>query len=812
MPADEPYPRRPGGSLKRPLWRALPLTVLLTDSSGRIRDANRDYLSFLDRPFREVEGARLEDFLRSDDSLAGEAEGGPPLSGVRAFQTPRGETSLARLETAAAHGGDGEELGLLTVVREADGRWPGRCPEGVGASLRTVFDNVYDAIFLHDTRGRIVDVNDKMLAMYGVDRAEALRFDISDFSAPEARVDDLPAIWDDVMAGRPRFFEWKARRLRSGETFDVEVYLSRLEPPGGPIIMANVRDVTGRKAAERDLKLAARVFESSIEGIMVTDARGIVLRVNPAFERITGYDRDEVLGRNPRMLKSDRHPESFYRGMWRSLLTDGLWEGEIWNRRKSGEAYPQWLSISAITDDKGGVANYVGVFHDVSESKRREEQIRRLAYHDPLTGLPNRALLKDRVRTAVAMGKRHGRKLALLFMDLDNFKQINDSLGHARGDELLQEVGERLLGAVRQADTVARLGGDEFVVLALELLRAEDALAAARRIKEAMDDPFPLAGQAFRITTSIGIALYPEDGDDPETLLTNADTAMYRAKNDGRNTYRLFTPAMNDEALRRLRLDSDLRGGLERGEFHLAFQPKVRLAGPSVSGAEALLRWTRKGEAVSPAEFIPLAEQSGFIAQLDAWVLEEACRAALPWAGEREDFTLAVNVSAHQFRSRGLPDLVAGVLERTGYPAEKLELELTETAVMREPQAAAQELRRIADIGVGVVIDDFGTGYSSLYYLKRFPIRALKIDQSFVKDLPDDPGDIAITTAVISMCKALELSVVAEGVETTRQLNFLLGLGCAECQGYLYAPPLPPGEFADLLRTGLASGRSGRAG
>jgi len=669
-------------------------------------------------------------------------------------------------------------------------------------SLRVIFDGVYDAILIHDDAGNILDVNEKMLDLYQVSRQEALASSIADdLSATDNPRGSLATLWTQALDGQPQFFEWKARRPGTGKTFDVEVYLRRIPLGGREVIMANIRDITERRKAEHERLLASKVYQGSLEGITITDHRARIISVNPAFTKITGYRPEEVLGRNPRVLKSHLHDKAFYKAMWRSLIQDGQWEGEIWNRRKNGEVYPEWLSISAVHDEQDRLQYYVAVFHDITEIKASQEKLKHQAYHDVLTGLPNRLLLKDRIATTLAHMARSGQKMALLFLDIDNFKHINDSLGHPVGDQLLIGVATRLRETMRNEDTVARLGGDEFVVM-VEALESENlAIATAARLLEAFHAPFFVKGHELMITSSIGIALYPDDGEDPETLMKNADMAMYRAKEKGRNNFQLYTPALNERAVRRLSLERDLRKALELDEIQAWFQPRVSLRNGAILGAEALARWIKSdGTVIPPREFIPLAEETGLIIPLGEQILEKACRQAKAFqdAGHQEHY-LSVNISPRQFRQQDLPGMVEGVLARTGLHSHLLEIEITEGSLMHDVRKAMSMLHILRDLGLSVAIDDFGTGYSSLAYLKHFPLGALKIDQSFIRGIPKDPSDIAITTTIISMAQSLDLKVVAEGVETPQQLHFIMGLRCDEYQGYLFSKPLPPDKYLEML-------------
>ncbi|HSR36448.1 MAG TPA: EAL domain-containing protein, partial [Desulfurivibrionaceae bacterium] len=586
----------------------------------------------------------------------------------------------------------------------------------------------------------------------------------------------------------------KVRHVRT------EAELTR-DAKGRPLRMfGTVHDISEQRKATEELHLAANVFESSIEGILITDPSGRIEKVNRAFTEITGYSEEEALGKNPRILKSDRHDAAFFAAMWQALTQEGKWQGEIWNRRKNGEVYPQWLTITAIRDAKRRLSHYVAVFHDMTAIKVHEERLRYQAHHDALTTLPNRVLFRERLGLAMGYAQRHESKLALLFLDLDNFKRINDSLGHTVGDLILKEVAVRLKHCVREKDTVARHGGDEFIVLLEGVEHENDAIHAARRITEAIEPPFVLQEHELYLSASIGIAYYPEDGSDHETLIRNADTAMYRAKEEGRNTFQVFTPSMTQRVSDWLAVENSLRRALDRREFLLHYQPKIDLVSGKIVGAEALVRWKNsQGQLVSPRDFIPLAEDSGLVVAIGEWVLEQACRDAKTWCDQGFHIQVSVNLSPRQFRQEDLTDMVAATLKKTGLPTECLGFEITEGTVMDNEQRALAVLGRLREMGITLSVDDFGTGYSSLYYLKHLPIDELKIDRRFIRDLPGHEDDCAIVAAIVSMAKSLKLKVVAEGVEERGQLAFLRERGCEQMQGYLFSRPVPFDELLAML-------------
>ena len=578
-----------------------------------------------------------------------------------------------------------------------------------------------------------------------------------------------------------------------------ENYVYKL--PSGEIV-AIYDDVSERRQSEENLRLAAKVFESSAEGIVITDSAGNILKVNDAFSRITGYSPSEILGETPRLLKSGRHDKDFYRKMWTSLLETGHWQGEIWNKRKNGEIYPEWMSIGNVKNDKGETTHFVGTFTDITQRKAAEERINYLAHHDALTGLPNRTLLHDRTTQALAACQYQHNKSALLLIDLDRFKNINESLNHDFGDRLLKLVAERLGGCIRALDTLARSGGDEFVVLMAEVHNLNEITAMAKNILAAMNQPFQLEGQEIIITSSIGISVYPDDGDNTPTLLKNADVAMYRAKELGRNNCQFYTQDMNVRTFETLVLENSLRHALALRQFELHYQPQVGIAGGAIVGVEALIR-LRHPELgmVSPANFIPIAEETGLIVPIGEWVIQQACLQAKAWHEQGHGgLCVAVNLSARQFRQPGLVAAVEQALAASGLPPGCLELELTESILMQDTEETLATLHQFKVMGVQLSIDDFGTGFSSLGYLKRFNLDKLKIDQSFVRDITSDPNDLAIARAVIALGHSLNLKVIAEGVETAEQLALLRENGCDEMQGYYFSRPLPAGEISRFLQ------------
>jgi len=559
------------------------------------------------------------------------------------------------------------------------------------------------------------------------------------------------------------------------------------------------RDITQRLADEARLKLASKVFESSLDAIFVTDEEYRVIAVNPSCEQLTGYSQAELLGQPARAFFSELSEAAFIEELMQQLGKEGLWEGEVWNRRKNGKSYLCLASMVRVQGEQGAAIQYIGFFKDLSETHAARKRIEELAYNDALTGLPNRLLLAERVEQALNFADRNGGSFALLFLDLDRFKHINDSLGHLFGDRVLIEVSERLKGCLRHADTAARLGGDEFVLL-LNQADAHGAEITARRVLDALSRPFALDAMAFTVTCSIGIALYPGDGVTMDDLVKNADSAMYHVKERGRSDFRFYQRQMNIGLLSRMKLDHAMRQALENNDFCLHYQPQVDLANGHIFGAEALIRWHDKELGnIPPARFIPVAEETGVIVAIGNWVLAEAIRQCAQWHAQGRTLTVAVNVSALQFQQANFVDGVAEALRATSLPPEMLELELTESILIRDVDDALARLEALAELGVRMSIDDFGTGYSSLSYLKRFPIHKLKIDQSFISDLSLDDSDAAIVTAIIHLAQALKLRVIAEGVETEMQRQFLVSAGCDEFQGFLCTQALSPEEFEQFI-------------
>ncbi|KPY34482.1 Sensory box/GGDEF domain/EAL domain-containing protein [Pseudomonas syringae pv. primulae] len=566
---------------------------------------------------------------------------------------------------------------------------------------------------------------------------------------------------------------------------------------GEDCLLTISRDVTERQHMQEKLHLAATVFESTAEGVLITDTRQRIHAVNRAFSEITGYSETEAIGHTPRLLASGQHDSAFYAAMWHQLTAEGHWQGEIYNRRKNGDIYPSWLTISAVRNKDDLITHFVAVFADISSLKHAQARLDYQAHHDPLTGLPNRTLFENRLQTALLHSEESGSLGAVLFLDLDRFKHINDSLGHPVGDLLLKGIAQRLKEHLRDIDTVARLGGDEFIVLLPGLLQPSDAVSIANKLLACFSAPFQAGEHEFFISSSIGCSLFPNDGTDVATLVKNADAAMYRSKAKGRNRVESYTRDLTSQASERIALEQELRRALDRNELSLSFQPKTSLQTNSMVGAEALIRWSHPtfGE-VPPEHFIPLAEENGMILQIGDWVIEQACLQMHAWRKTHKPFgPLSVNLAGAQLRQPHLVTRIEQLLADNGLEPGCLQLEITENFIMSQTQEALAVLHKLKKLGVQLAIDDFGTGYSSLSYLKRLPLDILKIDQSFVRGLPEDTHDAAIVRAIIALGRSMQLTVIAEGVENSEQQQFLAAEGCEQMQGYIVSLPLPPEEF-----------------
>ncbi len=651
------------------------------------------------------------------------------------------------------------------------------------ASFELILSTITDGVVVVDQLGKVVYAN----------RSAEIIFERGELAGKDLAIPLHPAgSFQDINLIRRSGIGWA--ELRS----------SPITWNQRPAFVIGVRDITERKKNEINMRQAAAVIESTREGLMVTDTEKRIVRINPAFTEITGYTADEVIGKTPQILRSGRHDAKFYADMWASIVNSGHWQGEIWNRRKNGETYPELMSIDVVKDSEGKLCNYVSVFTDISKLIHTQSELDFLAHHDPLTRLPNRLLLLSRLHHGIQRALRDGKFLALLMIDLDRFKDINDSFGHLAGDELLQQAAARLLLNLREIDTVCRLGGDEFTVLLEDNAGTADAAHVASEIIRDLSEPYYLSnGAEVRIGASVGISIFPGHASTAEQMLQQADSALFQAKTDGRGCFAYFSEKLTDAARERIDTEVRLRRAISQGELRVFYQPQIDIVSRRIIGAEALVRWQDPNEGlILPARFIHIAEVTGLIGELDDWVLHETCKQGQRWlAAGLPPLTLAVNLSAYQFLQGDISSTVGRVLRDSGFPPANLELELTESALMKRETESIQILNQLRALGVRLAIDDFGTGYSSLAYLKLFPLDVLKIDKRFIDDVPTHRDDMEIVAAIVAMAHSLRLKVLAEGVENEHQLNYLKTLGCDQFQGYLCSPALPAAEFEKLLKS-----------
>ncbi len=659
-------------------------------------------------------------------------------------------------------------------------------------------------IWEHDHQTGKSSWNPSLCAILDLSQGPATIADCFELIHPEDRANVTTCINGSLNTGQEIYLAEVRMRHRDGHWVWMEIRGQAVQKTsqGEPLLTIGIMtDISRRKQADAAQRLSATVFTGINDSICITDPSGNILLTNNAFSKITGYSADELLGKNPRILHSGLHGQAFYRSMWDSIIRQDNWQGEITNRRKDGELVIEWLSISAVRDTTGRLTHYVGILSDLSERKAAAERIQYLSSFDPLTDLPNRNLFADRLNQALFNAHRFNRQTAIILLDLDRFRFINETLGPPVGDEILVEVARRLNLQVREGDTVGRRSGNEFGFVMANLSQEHDAIALAQRILEAISVPFVVCGQTLVITASIGISMSPRDGTSPDELLKTADTALSRAKAAGRNTFRFYSPKMDADAARRLGLEAALRAALQNNELAVYYQPQISLETGNIIGMEALLRWNNPlfGN-VSPAEFIPIAEETGLIIPIGEWVLRTACLQTRKWLDlGLISLRVAVNLSTRQFRQANLEQIVAQALADTGLTAGALELEITESAFIDDVEQAIELCRTLKKLGIKLSLDDFGTGYSSLSYISHFPFDKLKIDQSFISNIIDNPVNAAIATAAIVMARSLNLSVLAEGVETEAQANFLRGRRCDAMQGFLFSRPLPACDFEQLL-------------
>jgi diguanylate cyclase (GGDEF)-like protein/PAS domain S-box-containing protein len=791
-----------------------PCGISLVDADLKVVGYNAEFRRMLGFPADLFAGGNpvpLEAFLRFNagrgeygDAAAAEAYIARILAAATEFKPHCFERTRPDGTVLEIRGSPLPNGGLITSYTDITDRK--RAEAQIHALLdrqQQIFDNAHAGIILLKDR-QIIVCNQRTAELFGYPDAAAMtgmstRCFYGDEAAWQAdgrvlyeRLRDQGYSDDEVQYCR-----------RNGETFWCHRTGRPLDPAApydGSIWVFS--DMTEKRRQDEQLRLSNTVFDNSSEALMITDRENRIVSVNKAFTTVTGFAAADVLGRDPSLLKSGRHDVAFFAAMWQALRERGIWQGEIWDRRKNGDIYPKWLSIAVVRDAQGEICNYVAAFSDITERKAAESRIQFLAHHDSLTALPNRVLLRDRYDHAVGAAKRGRQLIGVLFLDLDHFKRINDTHGHRVGDLLLIGVAHRVKGLLRESDTLSRLGGDEFIILLEEQDALEQISRVAEKILAALDIPFEIETQSFHTSCSIGIAVYPHDGTEFDVLLQKADTAMYAAKAAGRNAFSFFDERMNADAAARLKLHSDMRRALHKNEFRLAYQPQYALRDSRLCGVETLLRWSgADGSPICPGQFIPIAEENGLIIPLGQWVMHEACVQARKWLDQGMALRTAINVSGVQIYRSDLPRILREVLHDTGVPPALIEVEFTESTLMADTEVFQDVIAALKGLGVSVAIDDFGTGYSSLSYLKRFRVDRLKIDRSFVTDIPGDDDDKAIVRAVIGLARSLKLETIAEGVETMQQMKFLRAHGCHVAQGFLLGRPMAVEGIGALIRT-----------
>ena len=755
--------------------------------------------------------AHEEDFLAIGKAYANIERDGA-IQNELEFVRKDGQKVWVDIRGSALHGQASDSLWILVDVTKRK-----QSDDILLASetkFRTLFDGSSDAILMLDEKG-FFDSNQAALNLFGLNSQEQLRqYHPADLSPPkQACGNDSRTLAkhyiDTAMQNGTVHFDWLHKRADTEAIFVADITHTSMTLNGKLLLQTTIRDITERKHIEESLRIAASAFETQ-DGMMVTDANNVILRVNKSFTTITGYSEEEAVGQTPRLLSSGRHDKAFYMTIWERLRNEGAWSGEIWNRRKNGDIYPEYLSITVVRDPLGSVSHYVASLTDITKMLSAEHEIQRLAFFDTLTNLPNRRLFFDRLKQALTENRRTNQSSAILFLDLDDFKILNDTLGHDMGDLLLQKVADRLSSCVRASDTVARLGGDEFVVLLKDLsMKNLEAVAQARDIAEKIlftfNKAFLLGTDTHQSTSSIGISLCGGDGEkSADKLLKEADIAMYNAKAEGRNTLRFFDPKMQEAITIRASMEQDLRKAIEQNQFQLHYQIQVDSNGQAL-GAEALIRWFHPARGmISPFDFIPIAEVTGLILPIGQWVLDTACAQLKKWQQNplTQHLIIAVNVSAKQFHHDDFVEQVLATIARHDINATRLKLELTESMLVANISDIIIKMDALSKTGIQFSLDDFGTGYSSLQYLKKLPLNQLKIDQSFVRDIVTDASDRSIVRTIIMMAHSLDINVIAEGVETAEQRQFLLDSGCTSYQGYLFSKPVPIDEFEVLLKKG----------
>ncbi len=776
----------------------------LFDHHGKLVLHNRRFLDFYPWLDRIVAGGLTLDDMHKENGKHLEVVTDEAARKADGMNVAAGNTTFAeKLEDGRWHLGSDNSTsdGGQVCVRVDVTR--GKADEAELKKLSRAIEQSPVTVVMTDSQGNIEYVNPKFEQTTGYAAREVLGKNPRILKSGDKSPADYSNLWATIKSGK----EWRGQflnRRKDGSDFWEAASISPVWDSGGEIthFIAVKEDITAQKQAEEQLLMSAAVFDTTSEGIMITDRANRIRNVNPAFTKITGFAHEEVVGKEPTVLSSGHQTPDFYHRMWRQINASGHWSGEIWNRRKDGSAYPQRLSVSVVKGKTDEVEAHIGVFSDITLQKDNEERIRRQINYDPLTSLPNRSLLLEKLHDALVRAKRERWLAALLFVDLDHFKTINDTMGHETGDKLLRMASKRLRNSLRDTDTVARFGGDEFVIVLEDVGEPKGAADTAQKIIDIIVKPFQLPNREVHISASIGITFYPTDCADADTMLRHADMAMYQAKESGRNRYQFFTTAMNNHVRRRMEMEQDLRMALGRQELALEYQPIIDLKTGRCHSVETLLRWKHPQRGyVSPAKFVPVAEDTGLIAPIGLWVLQTAFRQLSEWRKMGiPEINLAINLSSSQQRLGLSASDVKQMLFEVGVPANAVKFEITEGLMMENSQEMRQWLDAFKGIGMELSVDDFGTGFSSLSYLKRFPMDELKIDRSFINDIPNDSEDASLVEAIIAIARKLRLNVVAEGVETTEQLAFLQNLGCDYIQGYLFSKPLPPERIPEVVR------------
>ncbi|SOD91125.1 bifunctional diguanylate cyclase/phosphodiesterase [Caenispirillum bisanense] len=768
-------------------------------AQGRIVFANAAFATLAGRPVIRLLGGSLDELLGDDLDLTADALAHDRDDRILAFALAGRTLTLHVRRLSDTHAcalltDISEQQAVEQALREAERRWRG------------IFENAVEGIYQSTAQGGYIQVNPALARIYGYDGPRELMDGLTDIAGqlyvdPQAR-DRFKALME--RAGMVREFEAQIRR-KDGEVIWITENARCVRDDHGRLMYyeGTVEDITARKQAEEEIRMLAKVFESVAEGILLIDDAQVVRAVNPAFTAMTGYAAEDLVGRPAHLLAPGFHEKNLEREMWSAAAEQGLWRGEVWAERKDDRPFLMDLSVTTVRDERGAILRYVAAATDITRRKGDEERIRFQANYDQLTRLPNRHLITDRLEQAILRARRTGTRVCVLFLDLDRFKYVNDSYGHAAGDELLKLTARRLRHCVRMSDAVGRLGGDEFLIVLPDCGEGNIGSYIAEKVLYSMSEPFSIVGRELFCVPSIGITYWPQDGDDAAALIRHADVAMYHAKRGGERRYAAFEPHMAQRSLAVLTMENDLRVAVARNEFELHLQPKVDAATQAVVGAEALIRWQHPQLGlVSPMQFIPLAEESGLIMPMGRWILREACRLMVQWRAQGiAPASISVNVSPRQFGDQGLLATVAQTLEETGLPPQCLDLEITETVMSGDVERVVATLEAIKAMGVSVSVDDFGTGYSSLNYLKTFPIDTLKIDQTFVRDLLASSGkDAAICSTIITLARNLGFSTVAEGVETAEHAAALRAMGCDMLQGYWISRPVPAEAFERFLR------------